>query len=62
MKREVENMKRKNLKRRKIEAIARLVVMIVLALAFTYLMAWAFKGAMNENSRPVPAYMLEVVK
>lgn len=55
-------MKRKNLKRRKIEAIARLVVMIVLALAFTYLMAWAFKGAMNENSRPVPSYMLEVVK
>lgn len=54
--------KRKSLKRRKIEAIAKLIVMIALMLAFTYLIAWAFNGAVQENSRPVPAYMLEVVK
>lgn len=53
-------MKRKSLKRRKIEAIAKLIVMVVVALAFTYLMVWAFKGAIDENSRPTPKYMLEV--
>lgn len=53
-------MKRKSLKRRKIEAIAKLIAMVVLTIAFTYLMAWAFKGAIDENSRPIPGYMLEV--
>lgn len=55
-------MKRKSLRIRKIEAVAKLIAMVVLTLVFIYLMAWAFDGAVQENSRPVPAYMLEVVK
>lgn len=51
---------KKSLKRRKIEAIARLIGTIILLLALVKFSFWVIEGAENENTRPTPSYMQSV--
>lgn len=53
-------MKRKSLRRRKIEAIVKLVGTIVLLLALIKFSFWVIEGAKKENARPVPNYMQSI--
>lgn len=52
--------KTKSLKRRKIEAIAKLILTIILILASIKAVFWWVEAATKENAKPIPSYMLEI--
>lgn len=52
--------KRKSLKRRKIEAIAKLIFTIILILASIKAVFWWVEAAEKENAESIPSYMLEI--
>lgn len=53
-------MRRKSLRRRKIEAITNLVGTIILLLALIKFGFWVINGAEKENARSTPSYMQSV--
>lgn len=55
-------MKRKSLKRRKIEAIASLIGTIILLLALAKFGFSVIEGAKKENARPAPSYYIQSIK
>lgn len=57
---ELKKMRRKSLRRRKIEAITNLVGTIILLLALIKFGFWVINGAEKENARSTPSYMQSV--